>query len=201
MSRQTVVFDLGNVLITWDRRLLYEQLIDDPDELQHFLDHVLTLEENAVLDRGTPLADMTADLARRHPDHHELIGAFGRRWPETLGPVIDGSVALLGELTAGDVRCFALSNWGADTFAMIEDRYEFLSWFDGLVISGREGMVKPEPEIFELLCERHDVVPGRAVFIDDSPANVAAAAALGFDTVHFTDPASLRAELEQRDLL
>ncbi|MGI9603233.1 MAG: HAD family hydrolase [Acidimicrobiales bacterium] len=201
MSPSIVVFDLGNVLVRWDRRLLYRTLIDDPAELDRFLGDVLTMEENAALDRGTPLAEMTADLARRHPADAALIDAFRTRWIETIGEVIHESVGALEELLARGVRCYALSNWGADTFEQVADRFEWLSWFDGLVISGREGMVKPEREIFDLLCRRYDFVPTEALFIDDSTANIATARQLGFATMLFVDPADLRPELERHGLL
>ncbi len=194
------VFDLGNVLVRWDRRLLYEQLIDDPAELEDFLDNVLTLEENAVLDAGTRLADMTADLARRHPTHRSLIEAFRDRWIETIGGVIDDSVTLLGELKEAGATCYALSNWGVDTFAQVVDRFAWLSLFDGRVISGEEGVVKPDPAIFHLMCERFGFSPAEALFIDDSKDNIAAAEALGFATVHFTTASALRSELERRGL-
>ena len=201
MNPAIVVFDLGNVLVRWDRRLLYEQVIEDPVVLDWFLDHVLTLDENAVLDRGTPLADMTADLARRHPDHAELIGLFGDRWIETIGGVIDGTLALLRELVARDRRCYALSNWGADTFDQVVDRFPWFELFDGLVISGREGVVKPDPEIFRVLCARYRFEPAEALFVDDSVANIAAADRLGFATVLFESPERLRRELVALGLL
>lgn len=195
MPIEVVVFDLGNVLVEWDRRFLFEQLIDDPDELDRFLDEVLTLEVNADLDRGAPLAEVTGALAVRFPEHAELIDAFRARWVETLGEILAGSVRIVEELAATDVRLLALSNWGRDTFAAAEPLLPFLRHFDGLVISGREGMVKPDPAIFELLCARHRVDPSSAVFVDDSAANVATADALGFRTVHFSDPQQCRREL------
>ena len=121
-----------------------------------------------------------------------MIEAFGARWDETLGPAIEGSVEILRELLDAGHRCYALSNWNAETFASIEDRYPFLVWFDGLVISGREGVIKPDPAIYRLLCDRHGIEPDEAVFVDDSPTNVAAAVALGFDGIVFTDPDQLR---------
>ncbi len=201
MAKPVMVFDLGNVLVTWDRRLLYEQLIDDPAELDRFLDEVLTLEENAVLDRGTPLPEMTAALAARHPEHAELIRAFGERWIETMGDVLEGSVAILEELRANDFSLYALSNWGADTFTQVQERYDWLGWFDALVISGREGVVKPDPEIFALLCDRHSLTPADCVFIDDSAANIATADRLGFDAILFTSSDQLRADLVTRGIL
>lgn len=198
---EAVVFDLGNVLIPWDRRFLYRQLIDDPAELDAFLDQVLTLEANAVLDRGTPLAEMVADLIERHPAHRHLLQAFADRWIETVGPPIEASIQILDELVEAGVRCYALSNWGRDTFESVVDQLSFLDRFHGRVISGYEGVVKPEPEIFHLLCSRFDLTPAAALFIDDSAANIAAAAELGFAVHHFDQPEPLRAHLVDLGLL
>lgn len=195
MPIEVVVFDLGNVLVEWDRRLLYEQLIHDPAELDRFLADVLTLDVNADLDRGVPLAEVTAALAARFPEHAALIDAFRLRWAETLGDILEDTVRILEELAAAGVRLLALSNWGRDTFAAAEPLLPFLRHFDGLVISGREGVVKPDVAIFELLCARYAVEPSSAAFIDDSAANIAAAATLGFRTVHFSDAAQCRREL------
>lgn len=197
----TVIFDLGNVLITWDRRNLFGKLIDDPDELQDFLDNVFTMDDNVRLDAGTPLRQVAEDAAARNPDQRELIMTFAERWEETLGDVIDGSVDILRELSERGVRLFALSNWGKDTFAMIEENYPFFEYFDAMVISGREGVVKPDREIFDLLCGRHDVRPSRAIFIDDSPTNIAASMALGFESLLFDNPGLLREQLRERKLL
>lgn len=187
-------------MIPWDRRRLVAELLDDPADVDHFCDHVLTMAENARLDAGLSLAQLVAELSGRHPDHREVLEVFGTRWDETLGPAIDGSVALLRSLLDAGHRCYALSNWNADTFTWIEDRYPFLAWFDGLVISGREGVIKPDPAIYRLLCDRHGVEPADAVFIDDSPINVDAARALGFDGIVFVDPGQLAAELCERGL-
>lgn len=199
--RTIVVFDLGNVLIEWDRRFLYEKLISDPVELQDFLDNVFTLDDNAELDRGTPLAEVAAAVAERHPDKHDLVMAFAHRWKETLGAVIDSSVEVLETLSQNGVTLYALSNWGRDTFASIEADYPFLELFDGLVISGREGVVKPDPAIFRIMCDRYGFEPHAAVFIDDSGANIATAASLGFDALLFDRPERLRQQLIERSLL
>jgi 2-haloacid dehalogenase len=190
-----VIFDLGNVLVEWDRRLLFAKLIDDSAELDRFLDEVLTLEVNADLDRGVPLAEVTASLAARFPRERELIDAFRDRWAETLGVIIQGSVDILEELRELPLTLLALSNWGKDTFAQAEPLLPFLTSFDGLVISGREGVAKPDPAIFRLLCDRHAVAPERAVFIDDGSANIEAADQLGFNTVLFSSANQCRARL------
>lgn len=198
---EVVVFDLGNVLIEWDRARLFSQLIHDRDELQHFLDNVLTLEANRRLDEGAPLAQVAAEVAAAHPEHRELVLAFADRWRETIGDVIEGSVEIVGELAAAGVPIYACSNWGADTFAMVEPDYAFLRWFDGMVISGREGVTKPDPRIFDILCRRYGFQPHEAVFVDDSPVNVESAQRLGFDALLFEDPEGLRRFLVERGLL
>jgi 2-haloacid dehalogenase len=196
-----VIWDLGNVLIPWDRRFLYSKLITDPDELDYFLDNVLTLEQNARLDSGTPLKDVAVSLFEQFPEHRELIDAFATRWSETVGEPIAESVEMLRLLIQKDIRCIALSNWGWDTFEQVRDRFDFLQWFDGLVISGYEGVVKPDDAIFNLLCDRYEVTPQSALFVDDSAANIAAANNLGFQTHHFSEPTALHVDLTARGLL
>lgn len=196
-----VIWDLGNVLIPWDRRFLYSKLIADPQELDYFLDNVLTLEQNARLDSGTPLCDVAASLIDKFPEHRELLDAFANRWSETVSEPIAESVEILRSLIEKDIRCIALSNWGWDTFEQVRDRFDFLQWFDGLVISGYEGVVKPDAAIFNLMCERHELTPQSSLFIDDSAANIAAANSLGFHTHHFSEPAGLHADLTARGLL
>ena len=114
---------------------------------------------------------------------------------------ITGTVAILAELRGRSVPLYALSNWSAETFPPQRDRFEFLSWFGGIVVSGEEGMIKPDPRIYHRLLDRHGVDPLRAVYIDDVAANAAAASALGIHGVHFTSPAALRRELATLGLL
>ena len=198
---RAVVFDIGNVLIEWDRRLLYRHFYPDPDQLEAFLTTVYTLEANERFDRGQPLHEFTAELASEHPGHAAAILALRERWIETLGAVIEGTVEVLAELRRRNVPLYALSNFGAGSFALIEHRYEFFEWFDGMVISGREGVVKPEPEIFARLCERYRLAPAEAVFVDDMAVNVDAARRIGMDGVVFASPGQLRRELAARGLV
>lgn len=198
---RVAVFDIGNVLITWDRRLLYAPMFASAVELEHFLNEVYSLEANQRFDRGQSLSAFTEQLAHEHPYYADQILALRERWIETIGPVIDGTVAILAELREASVPLYALSNWNADTFALVEPRHEFFGWFVGIVLSGREGLVKPEPAIYELLCARHGFAPEEALFIDDVAANVDAARAFGMDAVQFTTPGALRAALVAKRLL
>ena len=197
----TVVFDLGGVLVDWDPRYLYRQLFDDPSEMEAFLADVTTVEWNAHQDAGRPWADAIELLVAEHPERRELIEVFHRRWPEMLAGEIPGTVDVLAELRATDVRLLALSNWSAELFPFARERFDFLEWFEAIVISGDVGVNKPDRRIFEHLVERFDVEPKAALFVDDSPANVDAARALGFHAVPFTDASALRARLVRFGLL
>jgi 2-haloacid dehalogenase len=198
----TAIFDLGGVLIDWDPRHLYRQLFG-PDEagMERFLTEVCSAEWNAQMDAGRPWSEAVDELAARHPDQRELIVAFHERWTEMLRGPIDDSVAILAELRAARVRLYALSNWSAETFPVALERYPFLGWFEGVVISGEAGFSKPDPRIYHTLFERHDVIPGASVFIDDRQENVDAAAALGMTAIRFYDPGGLRSELLELGLL
>jgi 2-haloacid dehalogenase len=201
LATKAVVFDLGGVLIDWDPRHLYRKLLADEAAVEEFLATVCTLEWNAEQDRGRPFAEGVAELVERHPAHADAITAYHERWPEMLGGAIDGSVELLAELRAGGVPVYALTNWSAETFGIARERYEFLDWFDGVVVSGEERMIKPDPRFFRLLLDRFGLDPETTFYVDDSEPNVAAARRLGFDAVRFTGPRQLRRELSARRLL
>jgi 2-haloacid dehalogenase len=197
----TVVFDLGGVLIDWDPRHLYRQLIPDEAEMERFLREVVTAEWNLEHDRGRSFADGIAMLTAQHPDQADLIVAFRERWSEMLGGAIQPAVDVLAELRGTGIRLLALTNWSAETFPVGAARFPFLAWFEAVIVSGEERLVKPDPAIFQLLVDRHGVEPARTVFVDDLAANVAAAAALGFRTVRYTDAPALRRALVDLGLL
>ena len=201
MATKAVVFDLGGVLIDWDPRHLYRKLLADEAAVEEFLATVCTPEWNAELDRGRPFAEGVAELVERHPEHAAAIAAYHERWPEMVAGDIPGTVEVLAELRAAGVPLYALTNWSAETFAITRGRFEFLDWFDGLLVSGEEGMAKPDPAIFQLLLDRFGLDPTATVFVDDSEANVAAARRLGFDAIGFTGHEELRRELVARRLL
>ncbi|MEY2433714.1 MAG: 2-haloacid dehalogenase [Acidimicrobiaceae bacterium] len=196
-----VVFDLGGVLIDWNPRHLYRQLFDDEAAMEDFLATICTLEWHVAHDRGESTAESCAELAALHPDHAPLIHAWADRSEDMIGGAIEETVSILAELRAAGVPCYVLSNMESETFPLRLERFEFLHWFDGHVISGLEGLVKPDPRIFRRLLRRFDLQPGRTLFIDDSAGNVEAAAAVGIKAVLFESPAQLRADLETLELL
>jgi 2-haloacid dehalogenase len=196
-----VVFDLGGVLIDWNPRYLYRKLFDDEAAMETFLADVVSPEWNGQQDSGRSWADAVEVLSREHPKQRDLIAAYWHRWQETLGDAIAPTVGILEELREAGVRLYALSNWSAETFPVARPRYPFLDWFDGIVISGEEKVAKPDPAIFRHLLDRYRLDPATTVFIDDSEANVRAAAAEGMTSLRFVDAATLRRDLRRLGLL
>ena len=201
-SINAVVFDLGGVLIDWNPRHLYRRLFDgDAAAMERFLAEICSPTWNAQQDAGRSWHDAVETLARQHPEYRDLILAYDERWPEMLGGPIEGTVDILGELRAAGVGLAALSNWSAEKFPVARERYDFLGWFDALVISGEVGVSKPDPRIYRHLLERTGFDPGRTLFVDDVAANVAVAADHGMRTHLFRDPPALRADLQSLELL
>jgi 2-haloacid dehalogenase len=197
----TVVFDLGGVLIEWDPRHLYRQLLDDEAEIELFLETVCTAGWNAQMDAGRPFAEGVAELVAQHSDREWLIRAYADRWEDMLAGEVPGTVEVLNDLARAGVRLFALTNWSRETFPIARRRYPFLSRFVAVVVSGDEGVAKPDPRLFQVLVDRHGVEPAAALLVDDSDANVEAAAALGFLTERFISAEALRFRLVREGLL
>jgi len=197
----TVIFDLGNVLIAWDPRRLYRQLFDDEARMEWFLREVCSSAWNEQQDAGRPWTEATALLRAQFPEHEELIDAYHLRWEETLVGAMDDSVALLAQLRERGVRLLALTNWSQETFPIARQRFAFLQWFEGIVVSGEEKLIKPDPRIYQRLLERYGVEPSAALYIDDSARNVAAAEALGMQGWWFRDADGLRQRLVELQLL
>lgn len=196
-----VVFDLGGVLIDWDPRHLYRKLIDDEAEMERFLAEVCSSDWNVQQDAGRSFEAGVRELVACHPGADALIEAYWQRWPEMLGGAIEETVEILAELKARAVPLYALSNWSAETWPHALERFEFLGWFDGLVISGFEGVAKPDPAIYRLLIERHRLTPGSTLYVDDVAANVRAGCAAGLRAHRFTDAPALRRVLRRDGLL
>jgi 2-haloacid dehalogenase len=201
-GRSIVVFDLGGVLIDWDPRHLYRKLFaGDETAMEHFLATVCTHEWHRHHDAGRSFAEGARLLKAEHPDKAELIDVFGNREGEMMAGPIAGAVEILKELRDCEVPLYALSNWSAETFPLARERFDFLGWFRGILVSGDVKVIKPDPRIFELLLERFAIDPLRAIFIDDVEVNAAAARAFGIHAIHFTNPVALRAELVALGLL
>lgn len=201
-SRGVVVFDLGGVLIDWNPRHLYRKLFaGDEAAMEDFLATVCTPAWNRCQDAGRSFADGARLLKAQYPDKAELIDAYHARFDEMLSGPIAGSVDILAELRDRGTPLYGLTNWSTETYAPARDRFAFLSWFRGILVSGEVKVIKPDPRIFELLVERFAIDLHDAIYIDDVEANVAAARPFGIHAIHFTTPAELRGELIKLGLL
>ena len=201
MADPAILFDLGGVLIEWDPRRLYRPHFATEADVEAFLAQVGFPAWNQTIDAGKPIGEAIRELQLEHPEHADLIGLYQRDWVLTLGGAIEGTVALLRELKDRGHRVCALSNWSADTFPIAQARFPFLGWFERIIISGAVGLAKPDPALFRLALDELGLAPARTLFIDDMPANVAAARALGMEAVRFEGPQPLRAELAARGLV
>ncbi|MGH3303819.1 MAG: HAD family hydrolase [Streptosporangiaceae bacterium] len=190
-----VAFDLGGVLIDWDPRHLYRQLFSDPGEMENFLNRICTPDWHRQHDLGADITASCERLASCHPDYRNMIMAWAERGEQTAAGQCDQVVRLIAEVRAAGTRCYALSNMEPQAFLIRSARFPFMSWFDGHVISGLEGVAKPDPRIFQILLDRYGLAPEATVFTDDSPRNVEAARALSINAVHYTGAQQLRQEV------
>jgi 2-haloacid dehalogenase len=199
---RAIVFDLGGVLLDWNPRYLYRKLFNgDDDAMERFLAEVCTMEWHHAHDLGVPPARTCTELAREHPYQAELIWAWSRRSEEMIAGPIDGTVAILCELKAAGVPCYALTNMERETYPLRLERFPFMHWFDGTVVSGFEGVAKPDPAVFELLLTRFGLEPSETVLVDDSPVNVRAARDAGINAIEFETAGRLRDWLKNAGLL
>jgi HAD superfamily hydrolase (TIGR01509 family) len=195
-SRAAVaVFDVGNVLLHWDPRLLYRKLFTDEAKVEWFLREVCSPSFNLELDGGRPFSEAIAELTGRFPDYAEEIRAYDDRWLETTQGLMMDSVEILQTLRSNGVRNYAITNFSAEKFSLVRAIYPILAGFDGIVVSGEDYVVKPDPAIYHLLLDRYGLDATDCLFIDDSTKNVAAARAVGMHAHLFESASGLRAEL------
>ncbi|MEZ0538970.1 HAD family hydrolase [Fibrella arboris] len=193
---KTIIFDLGAVLIDWNPHYLYKTIFADETERNAFLNTVCTSDWNEEQDGGRSLQEATGLLITQFPEHETAIRAYYGRWTEMLGGPIQGTVDIFSALKAtGQYRFYALTNWSAETFPIALAQFDFLSWFDGILVSGAEKDRKPFASFYNTLLDRFDIDRSTALFIDDNYRNILAAEAIGIQSIHFTSPDDLRSRL------
>ncbi|WP_374575396.1 HAD family hydrolase [Phenylobacterium sp.] len=198
---KAVLWDIGNVIVRWNPRTLFSKIFPDPAECDRFLSSVCTMDWHLAHDRGVSFEDNRKGLIARFPEHEAAIRAWGDRWWEMFSGAIPQTEAAIEALHEAGVPQYGLSNINQDTVAGTVAMSPAFRRLKGIVVSGEEGVIKPDPAIFHLAAERFGHAPADILFVDDSEKNIAAARALGFDVHHFTDPAALRPALEARGLL
>ena len=197
---EAVVFDVGGVLLDWNPRHLYRKLFADESEMEMFLTEICSPAWHAPHDRGVSTAASCEELASRYPEYSELIWAWSRRSEEMIGGVDTGTVEVLRAVKETGLPCYALTNMEAETYPLRLRRFPFLRWFDGTVVSGQEGVAKPDPAIFTRLLDRFGLMAKTTLMIDDTQENLYAASKLGMQTIQFRSSRELRTQLESAGL-
>jgi len=197
MNIKTIIFDLGGVLIDWSPEYLYLDIFEgDRVKMNAFFEQVCTMDWNENQDAGYPLSKATEDRIALFPEYETLIKIYYGRWEEMLEEAITGSVQILKKLINDPkFRVVALTNWSAETFPVALKRFDFLHWFEGIVVSGTEKTRKPYPEIYQITLDRFNIAPSETLFIDDNLRNIKGAEAIGINGIHFSTPEKLIIDL------
>lgn len=193
---KNIIFDFGGVLIDWNPKHLYKSIFETEEEMDYFLENIATYEWNAQHDAGLPVAVGTAELIAEHPEYREAIEAYYGQFEKMLGGVIEGTLEIIKELKSKGYKLYGLTNWSSETLPIAMKLYPYaFEHFEGIVVSGIEKVLKPFPEIYNILLSRYDLKPNESVFIDDNAANLNYPSSIGLATIRFSSPESLRIEL------
>lgn len=199
---KNIIFDLGGVLIDWNPDYVFKEVFKDDEKLAWFYREICTMDWNENQDAGYPLAKATEERIALFPAYEPYIRQYYGRWEEMLGEAIQGTVKLLKQcVDSPKLKVVALTNWSAETFPVALKKFDFLQWFDGIVVSGEEMTRKPFPEIYHTTLERFEIKAEESLFIDDNLRNIEAAAALSIQCIHFISPQQLEKELKELKLL
>lgn len=192
----TFIFDFGNVFVKWDIHALYNRFFPNPQAVDSFLEEIRFHEWNAHQDAGRPFKEGIAILSEEHPHYADLIQAYDTHWEDSITDMYHGTVEILRRLKSEGWPIYLLSNFSAEKFPLMRERYEFLNLFDDMIISGEHKLIKPDPAIFQLTLKRIDRKASECLFIDDSLANIETARNMGFHTIHFQSPEQLESDLK-----
>ncbi len=197
---KNIIFDFGGVLVDWNPVYLYRKEFESEKEMNHFLDNICSAEWNIQQDAGRSLAEGTELLQKKHPEYKELIGYYYGRWEEMLNGVIKQSERVL-EMLKLHYPIYGLTNWSAETITIAYEKYDFFKLLDGIVVSGDEKLIKPDPKLYQVLLDRYNLKANESLFIDDNIHNIESARKMGFHTIHFTENIDLEKEVKEMGLL
>jgi 2-haloacid dehalogenase len=197
-----IIFDFGGVLVNWDpHRVFNKYFANDTKAINNFLAEINFSVWNLMQDKGYPFAQAVIDLSAQFPQYAHIIRAYDIEWEESITGVIPGTVGILDKLKAAGHRIFGLTNWSAEKFNLVRQKYKVFELFDDIVVSGEVKLVKPDPAIFDLLLQKNHLRPEECVLVDDTLHNLEAARKMGFKTIHFSSPTRLEFELQQMGVL
>lgn len=190
-SIRNIVFDFGGVLIDWNPRYLFRKVFKDEREMEYFLTEICNSKWNERFDAGESFEQGVIDMQKLHPEYKKEIALYRERWDETIGGEIESGISLVQRAKAAGYGIYGLSNWAAETFSREKPKHKIFDLFDGMIVSGFEGVIKPDPQIYKLLLSRFNLTAGECLFIDDNGYNLTPAQALGMKTLNAKDIASI----------
>lgn len=188
---KNIVFDFGAVLVDWNRHYLYDDVFDSYDKAQWFIDNIVNDEWNIKMDGGKPFKENIAELVALHPEWKKEIELYDPGWWRMMGKTLPGMKDLLHTLKSKGYPLYGLTNWSAEKFPMVRSTYQIFSLLDGIVVSGEEKLLKPDPAIYKVLLDRYFLNPSETIFIDDNIKNVEGARNVGMQAYHFKSPEAL----------
>ncbi len=194
---KNIIFDFGGVLVDWNPRYMYRTYFKSEEEMEYFLSNICTLEWNANQDCGHLMADATRERVAMFPEYKEAIELYYSRWGEMLHSDIPASVEFLKAVKEAGYGIYGLTNWSHETIGVAYERYPFFGLFDGIVVSGEECFIKPDPRLYNILLERYGLNASECVFLDDNQANVDTAKSLGIEAIRFTTIDEIRPKLRE----
>ncbi len=197
---KNIIFDFGGVLIDWNPAYLYRKEFTSESDMNWFLENICTPEWNIQQDAGRPLAEATEILQKEHPQHKEMIELYYGRWDEMLGGTIEDNVRVL-DLLKEKYPLYGLTNWSAELIDIAYDRHDFFSQMKGIVVSGDEKLIKPDPKLYQVLLDRYNLKASESLFIDDNLNNIEAARKMGFHTIRIAEGVDLEKEVKKMGVL
>ena len=197
-----IIFDLGGVLIDWNPEYVYLDVFNgDRQKMKWFFDNICTGDWNENQDAGYPMAKATEERVALFPEHEKLIRMFYGRWDDMLGDSIPETVKILHNLIkSSNYKVVALTNWSHETFPKALKKFDFLQWFEGIVVSGEEKTRKPFEDIYQITLNRFGLEPEHSIFIDDNLRNIEAANSIGINGIQYKSPEHLVRQLKQYNI-
>jgi 2-haloacid dehalogenase len=196
MTVKKFLFDLGNVFFDWNPERVLKPIFNDDERMNFFINNISFPLLDTRCDAGITIEVAVNDAIKKFPDFENEIKLYYPNHGNMVGGFFQKTVDIFYKVKELNYPCYILSNWSAETYEGMEEKYPFLKDFEGKIISGRDFLIKPDPAIYELAISRFDLVPQETLFIDDRLDNIEAAQKLNFQTIHLTDPSLIQELIE-----
>ncbi len=192
---KNIIFDFGNVLVQWHPELIYSEYFGDEAKAWWFLRHVADMDFRQRIDAGESFDGCIREKQAQYPEYERAIELYRSKWREMLTDEVPGMREVILELRGKNYELYGLTNWSMETFPEAREHFGILQMIDRYVVSGAEGLVKPDPRLFQVLLDRYGLKAEGCIFVDDNPDNVAAAQGMGIKGIVFVGAEDLRKQL------